>query len=328
MTDAPAGRGRAAAGARERCARALHQRAATLPAALAVEVPGPAAARSRCRPHRGHAAAGQRGPQRGLARDGTRWGRGLAASARAGPGPGPGPRPGCPGVVQLAAGAVRQRAARLHRRPPHATHRHYDEVLGLHGRHMGEIDERHLILQEELVTHVHDLVQADRPRAGGGGARAAGPGARSARRARPGAAARGAARREMKTVLVCAAQAPFVTGGAEILVSELRANLERRGFRADVAAVPFKWYPVSETGAPGPGLAAARRDGEQAASAWTSSSRPSSRASSSVTRARWPGSSTSTARPTTSSARPIAPSRTRRRTSRSAAPSRPWTPRP
>ena len=30
----------------------------------------------------------------------------------------------------------------------------------------------------------------------------------------------------MKTVLVCAAQAPFVTGGAEILVSELRANLE------------------------------------------------------------------------------------------------------
>ena len=50
----------------------------------------------------------------------------------------------------------------------------------------------------------------------------------------------------MKTVLVCAAQAPFITGGAEILVTELRANLERRGFRVDVAAVPFKWYPVSE----------------------------------------------------------------------------------
>jgi glycosyltransferase involved in cell wall biosynthesis len=50
----------------------------------------------------------------------------------------------------------------------------------------------------------------------------------------------------MKNVLVCAAQAPFITGGAEILVSELKANLERRGFRADVAAVPFKWYPVSE----------------------------------------------------------------------------------
>jgi glycosyltransferase involved in cell wall biosynthesis len=50
----------------------------------------------------------------------------------------------------------------------------------------------------------------------------------------------------MKTVLVCAVQAPFIVGGAEILVSELRQNLERRGFRVDVANVPFKWYPVSE----------------------------------------------------------------------------------
>jgi glycosyltransferase involved in cell wall biosynthesis len=50
----------------------------------------------------------------------------------------------------------------------------------------------------------------------------------------------------MKTVLVCAVQAPFITGGAEILVSELSANLKRRGFAVDVANVPFKWYPVSE----------------------------------------------------------------------------------
>jgi len=50
----------------------------------------------------------------------------------------------------------------------------------------------------------------------------------------------------MRTVLVCAVQAPYVVGGAEILVSELRTNLERRGFRADVVNVPFKWYPVSE----------------------------------------------------------------------------------
>ena len=40
-----------------------------------------------------------------------------------------------------------------------ATHRHYDAVLGLTGRHLAEIDERHLILQEELVAHVHDLIQ-------------------------------------------------------------------------------------------------------------------------------------------------------------------------
>lgn len=37
--------------------------------------------------------------------------------------------------------------------------RHYDHVLGLYGRRMGEIDERHLILQQELIRHVHDLVE-------------------------------------------------------------------------------------------------------------------------------------------------------------------------
>lgn len=40
-----------------------------------------------------------------------------------------------------------------------ATHRHYDAVLGTYGRHMQDIDKRHLILQEELVAHVHDLVK-------------------------------------------------------------------------------------------------------------------------------------------------------------------------
>lgn len=50
----------------------------------------------------------------------------------------------------------------------------------------------------------------------------------------------------MKTVLVCAAQAPFVTGGAEILVQELRENLVRHGFKVDVAGVPFRPHPPSE----------------------------------------------------------------------------------
>ena len=40
-----------------------------------------------------------------------------------------------------------------------ATHRHYDTVLGGYGRHMQDIDKRHLILQEEVVAHVHDLVR-------------------------------------------------------------------------------------------------------------------------------------------------------------------------
>jgi hypothetical protein len=39
------------------------------------------------------------------------------------------------------------------------TRRHYDRVLGAHERHLADIDERHLILQEELVVHVHDLVE-------------------------------------------------------------------------------------------------------------------------------------------------------------------------
>ncbi len=36
---------------------------------------------------------------------------------------------------------------------------HYDQMLGLHGKRMEEIDERHLILQQELIQHVHDLIK-------------------------------------------------------------------------------------------------------------------------------------------------------------------------
>jgi glycosyltransferase involved in cell wall biosynthesis len=50
----------------------------------------------------------------------------------------------------------------------------------------------------------------------------------------------------MKSVVVCAAQAPFVTGGAEIHVRELVAGLRERGFRADVVSLPFHAYPPSE----------------------------------------------------------------------------------
>jgi hypothetical protein len=32
-------------------------------------------------------------------------------------------------------------------------------VLGIHGRHIQDANERHLILQEELVAHVHDLIK-------------------------------------------------------------------------------------------------------------------------------------------------------------------------
>jgi hypothetical protein len=49
----------------------------------------------------------------------------------------------------------------------------------------------------------------------------------------------------MKTVLVCAVQAPFTLGGAEILVKELTVNLEHRGFRVDVVNIPFHGHPWS-----------------------------------------------------------------------------------
>jgi hypothetical protein len=40
-----------------------------------------------------------------------------------------------------------------------ATHRHYDRLLSGHGRRLDEGDERHRILEKELVAHVHDLVR-------------------------------------------------------------------------------------------------------------------------------------------------------------------------
>ncbi len=36
---------------------------------------------------------------------------------------------------------------------------HYDQTLALYGKRMEEIDERHLILQQELIRHVHELVK-------------------------------------------------------------------------------------------------------------------------------------------------------------------------
>jgi hypothetical protein len=139
-------------------ARALHERPATLPAAKPVEVPGPMPADrvpapldATPRPDNAALNEGWRvrdaaggGWRRLLARGlGRILGRVLDAqesfNSR---------------QVQFDNALLDYIDARLA-----ATHRHYDEVLGLHGRHMGEIDERHLIVQEELVAHVHDLVR-------------------------------------------------------------------------------------------------------------------------------------------------------------------------
>jgi hypothetical protein len=39
-----------------------------------------------------------------------------------------------------------------------ATHRHYDRLLGLQGGRLDDVDERHILLERELLAHVRDLV--------------------------------------------------------------------------------------------------------------------------------------------------------------------------
>jgi glycosyltransferase involved in cell wall biosynthesis len=54
------------------------------------------------------------------------------------------------------------------------------------------------------------------------------------------------ATRVIKTVLVCGVQVPLVSGGAELLVRSLVAQLRARGFDAEEVLVPFKSYPKEE----------------------------------------------------------------------------------
>ncbi len=44
-------------------------------------------------------------------------------------------------------------------------------------------------------------------------------------------------------VAIATVQVPFIRGGAEVLATSLRAALQSRGYAADVARIPFKWYP-------------------------------------------------------------------------------------
>src|SRR5437870_2194125 len=50
----------------------------------------------------------------------------------------------------------------------------------------------------------------------------------------------------IRNVLICTAQVPFTTGGAESHVEGLRRALSEAGYNAEVAALPFKWYPPAE----------------------------------------------------------------------------------
>jgi glycosyltransferase involved in cell wall biosynthesis len=51
---------------------------------------------------------------------------------------------------------------------------------------------------------------------------------------------------DVRTILVCEAQVPFVHGGAEIHVRELVRELRARDYQAELVSVPFKWYPKEE----------------------------------------------------------------------------------
>jgi glycosyltransferase involved in cell wall biosynthesis len=50
----------------------------------------------------------------------------------------------------------------------------------------------------------------------------------------------------IRNVLICTTQVPFTTGGAESHVEGLRRAFVNAGYNAEVAALPFKWYPPSE----------------------------------------------------------------------------------
>lgn len=44
-------------------------------------------------------------------------------------------------------------------------------------------------------------------------------------------------------IAIATVQVPFITGGAEILVNMLKEELIKRGHKAEIVTIPFKWYP-------------------------------------------------------------------------------------
>jgi glycosyltransferase involved in cell wall biosynthesis len=50
----------------------------------------------------------------------------------------------------------------------------------------------------------------------------------------------------IRNILICTTQVPFTTGGAESHVEGLRRALITAGYKAEIVALPFKWYPPTE----------------------------------------------------------------------------------
>ena len=47
-------------------------------------------------------------------------------------------------------------------------------------------------------------------------------------------------------IAIATVQVPFITGGAEIHCDLLRQELIKRGHKAEIITIPFKWYPTDQ----------------------------------------------------------------------------------
>ena len=47
-------------------------------------------------------------------------------------------------------------------------------------------------------------------------------------------------------IAIATVQVPFLTGGAEILCEMLKNELIKRGHKAEIVTIPFKWYPTKQ----------------------------------------------------------------------------------
>jgi glycosyltransferase involved in cell wall biosynthesis len=50
----------------------------------------------------------------------------------------------------------------------------------------------------------------------------------------------------IRNILICTTQVPFTRGGAESHAEGLRSALVEAGYKAEIVALPFKWYPPTE----------------------------------------------------------------------------------
>src|SRR5678815_558569 len=50
----------------------------------------------------------------------------------------------------------------------------------------------------------------------------------------------------IRNIAICTTQVPFTAGGAEAHVAGLQSSLIAAGYKAEIVALPFRWYPPVE----------------------------------------------------------------------------------